>query len=295
MPGGLGAPNALDRAAHRRSDEAWLTAKIADPQSQFVPIWRNRSLVSAERPPVMVRTDGEAIATVLGRPPQLADVVFLGVDGEVAHFAIDLSPLDEPAFEDAKFRDLRMVGAFMAMTEFTPLAYARGITRFERKTKFCAACGGALTTTRAGFAKRCAGCDQETFPRVDPAVMMLVTFEDRCLLARQAGFPPGMVSALAGFVEPGESVEACVHRETLEEVSLPLRNVSYVASQGWPFPQSLMIGYRCEAEHDAFALDEDELEAGRWYTRDELRTPKGFFYPPPMSLAHRLIQAFLNE
>jgi NAD+ diphosphatase len=124
--------------------------------------------------------------------------------------------------------------------------------------------------------------------------MILVTSGDRCLLARQPGFPAGMFSALAGFVEPGESVEECVRREAREEVGLEVGEFRYFRSQSWPFPQSLMIGFNARAESEAFVLDRDELEDARWFSRQELRQAQGFFYPPPVSLAHHMIQAFIS-
>lgn len=279
----------LDRAAHLRDDAAALDRLYAQDDARVTPVWRNRSLVE----------DGgagwvkpAAIRELLGRAPEPAERIFLGLVGDAPRFTIDLSALDDVSAL-GRFQDLRMAGAFMDPAEFTPLAYARGMTRFLRKVKHCSSCGGELSTIRAGFAKRCASCSAEVYPRVDPAVMMLVVHEDRCLLARQPRFPPKMVSALAGFVEPGESVEQCVRRETLEEVGLPLRRITYVHSQGWPFPRSLMLGYECEAEHTEFVLDDDELESARWYSRDELAKPEGFFYPPPMSLAHHLVKRFL--
>jgi len=182
----------------------------------------------------------------------------------------------------------------------------------ERNEKGCSAGGLPYGFTRpkidprtgeptlpleGGFARAVdADPKRKVFPRTDPAVMVLVTDgADRCLLARQHGWPPGMYSALAGFVEPGETLEECVVRETGEEVGLSVRDLRYCRSQAWPFPASLMIGFRAVATPRPLTLDPTEIEDARWVRRDELRNPDGFFIPPRISLAHRLIQDFLAE
>ena len=282
----------IDRKAELRKDAAALAR--ARTHARVLPVWRNKNLVSADRPPKPVALEGAAAQAVLSAGGQ---PVFLGVDhGGAPYFAVDLSAFDDPSHLGlvGHFQDLRMAGAFMAAPDFETLAFARGITRWNRKTKHCVVCGGPLVTEDAGFVKACRECDQRTFPRTDPAVMVLVVREDRALLARQHGFPKGMYSALAGFVEPGESLEQCVHREVGEEVGLPVERLRYHDSQGWPFPHSLMVGYLAEAGAGALVLEEEELEEARWFSRDELREPKGFFYPPPMSLANRLVKAWLG-
>jgi len=282
----------VDRKAELRKDAEALAKARAD--ARVLPVWRNKNLVTGDRPPKAIALEGKVAQAALeaGEHP-----VFLGVDAEGApFFAVDLSALDDPSALgiEGRFQDLRMAGAFMAAPDFEPLAYARGIARWNRKTNHCAVCGGRLGSADAGFAKVCHECEVRTFPRTDPAVMVLVVREERALLARQHGFPKGMYSALAGFVEPGESLEQCVHREVGEEVGLPIEQLRYHDSQGWPFPRSLMIGYLAEAGPGEVALEEEELEEARWFSKDELRQPKGFFYPPPMSLAHHLIQTWLR-
>ena len=223
--------------------------------------------------------------------------IFLGLHRDIPVFAVDLSDLDETQIKQlpGRFLDLRKAGACMTHEEFAPLAYARGMCHWHRVTTYCHRCGGALFSEEAGFSRRCTECKEIVYPRTDPAVIVLVTHGDHCLLARQPHFPKGMISALAGFVEIGESIEACVHRETYEETRLRLRSLRYVDSQPWPFPQSLMLGFRAEAESTEFHLFDQELESARWVSQDELREPKGFYYPPPMSLAHRLIRSFIDE
>jgi len=282
-----------DRKAELRKDEEAVARARA--RARVLPVWRSRNLVTADRPPKPIVLEGALARAALeaGDHP-----VFLGVDAEDHPvFAVDLSPMTDPTGAlglEGRFQDLRMAGAFMPPADFQPLAYARGVARWNRKTRHCAVCGGALRTVDAGFAKVCAECETRTFPRTDPAVMVLVIREERALLARQHGFPKGMYSALAGFVEPGESLEECAHREVGEEIGLSIRALRYHDSQGWPFPRSLMIGYLAEAGPGEVVLEEEELEEARWFTRGELRSPKGFFYPPPMSLAHHLVQTWLD-
>jgi len=283
-----------DRRAELRKDAEALARARAT--ARVLPVWRSKNLVTGDRPPKPIVLEGALAQAALaaGDHP-----VFLGVDADESPvFAVDLSSLDDPTTTlgfAGRFQDLRLAGAFMAPLDFHPLAYARGIARWNRKTKHCAMCGGGLRTEDAGFAKVCGACEARTFPRTDPAVMVLVTREEHALLARQHGFPKGMYSALAGFVEPGESLEECVHREVGEEIGLPVRSLRYHDSQGWPFPRSLMIGYLAEAGPGEVVLEEEELEEARWFTKDELRSPKGFFYPPPMSLAHHLVQTWLER
>lgn len=281
-----------DRAAHRRRDQAWLARALGE--ATLLVVWRSKNLfIDASPPrPLELRAADQPELLEEGATP-----IFLGLRDDRPVFAVDLSAHDDPGVFGlpGRFDDLRRAGLALAPADFAPLAYARGMCRWNRRTRFCERCGGPLATEEAGFAKRCEACQEGVYPRTDPAVMILVTRGDRCLLARQPRFPAGMFSTLAGFVEVGESLEECVRRETLEEVGLAVDGLRYVASQPWPFPQSLMLGFRAESADDALRLDDDELEAARWFSRGELRRPRGFFYPPPMSLAHRLIRQFVDE
>ena len=285
---------ALDRAAHLRKDSRFLEARLGDPDSLLIPFWRNKLLISNRESssPVALRV-ASAPAFVAAE----VEIVWLGLLGERACFAVDVSALDQPlgavAEAAGSFEDLRLAGSFMHPRDFGTLAFARGILHWHREHRFCGRCGAPTRVREGGHVRECAPCDVKHFPRTDPAVMILVTRGDRCLLARQPMFPPGMFSALAGFVEPGESVEECVLREAREEVGLEVSDLRYFRSQSWPFPQSLMIGFNVTTERDEFALDREELEEGRWFTRAELANPQGFFYPPAVSLAHHMIRAFV--
>jgi NAD+ diphosphatase len=286
----------IDRAAHRRSHPRWLDEALRSEHARLLLVWRDRNLVGGEgRVPTPVLLSAHA-------HPDLTvdrDVVFLGVDAHGPLFAVDLSERDDLQPPEGRLEDLRMAGAFMPRDDFDLLATARGLCGWNRRTRHCERCGGALEFANAGFKRVCPE-GHEVFPRTDPAVMILVTRGDRCVLARQPRFPPGMFSALAGFVEPGESLEDCVKRETLEEVGLEVLAPRYVASQGWPFPQSLMLSFVVEATSDTITRDDEELEDARWVSRTELRDvfekrSRDFFVPPPMSLAHPLIRGFAYE
>jgi NAD+ diphosphatase len=180
-------------------------------------------------------------------------------------------------------------------------AAARSLVDWHQRHGFCANCGSATAIFRAGWARRCDGCGAEHFPRTDPVVIMLAEYEDRALVARQASWPKGRYSALAGFVEVGESIEEAVARETLEEAGIRVRNVRYVASQPWPFPSSLMIACVAEAEDDVLTLDAKELEDAIWITRDDARVAlRGdpaarFGAPPPYAIAHSLLRHWARD
>jgi len=275
----------LDRAAHLRRDDTYLESARRDERTRLVPIWRGRCLVEGRPAKALTPTVAEARHLL-----ELADdVVFLGLDGDTPVLMIDLPAGDPPPeIEGATFLDLFVAGMQMDADELSLLAYARGMAHWHRSHRFDPKTGLPTRLIEGGFA-RASEDGNKHFPRTDPAVMVLVVDGDRCLLARQATFPPSMMSALAGFVEPGESLEECVLRETLEEVGLEVRDPRYVESQPWPFPRSLMIGFVAEAVTTEIHLQDDEIESARWLSREEVLRPEGFFIPPPFSLAHHLI------
>ncbi|MFQ6018666.1 MAG: NAD(+) diphosphatase [Kiloniellaceae bacterium] len=290
----------LDRSEGLRRDAAWLAGRLADPETRFVPVWRARNLVSAADAPRAAWLRGAKAAGLLERA---AETVFLGHDGETAYFAIDLTPLRQPdadpaIAESGVFKDLRAVGPLLARREGAILAYARGLVYWHRRHRFCGVCGSPTTSTQGGHVRRCtsAGCGAEHFPRTDPAVIMLVQDGDRCVLGRQKAWPEGMHSALAGFVEPGESLEEAVAREVYEEVGLTVTGITYHSSQPWPFPASLMLGFHARSRHRPLEINPNELAHARWYARAELRaSPEddSFRLPRRDSIARRLIEDWL--
>ncbi len=287
----------LDRAALRRLDAAWIAAARADPKSLFVPYWRGKLLIDAEEP--------DAPRAVLSAHPMADDHawVFLGLFTGQPAFAVDLSAADAPLarLTDARgaFLELRGLAGALPEGEAGLLATARGLLYWQSRHRFCGVCGGACLPERAGHTMRCTICATEHFPRTDPAVIMLVEQPDRVLLGQSHKFPieRNFFSTLAGFVEPGESLEDAVRREVLEEVGVRIGEARYVASQPWPFPASLMLGFRAQALTDEIVLDTEEMRAARWFTRTDIHARKtsGFNLPPRDSIARRLIEDWMNK
>lgn len=294
----------LDRVDARRGDAAWIAARRADPHCRVLPVWRDRNLFAAQAEPCLGWLDGAAAQAVLARA---AEAVLLGLDGEVAYFAADLSALEEAEAaalcNGARFADLRQAGAAMAGRDAALLAHARGMAHWHRRHRFCGVCGSPTKASEAGHMRACTNpaCAQPHFPRTDPAVIMLVTRPGpdggSCLLAHKAGFLPGMYSTLAGFVEPGESLEEAVAREVMEETGVAVADVAYRASQPWPFPGAIMLGFRAVAVTEAITVDPGELVDAFWFSRADIaRMPEtGKRLPRPDSIALWLIREWLEE
>lgn len=290
----------LDRASGRRGDEAFLAAALAAPQTLFVPLWRQRNLLR-EGPrgePQAVFLSGRTAETL--RPRGTGEErpwVFLGLWDGHATFAVDASEAEDPrslvAEETGRFTDLRTAAGALAAPEAAVLAGARALLYWRSQHRFCSACGGACRPEQGGHVLRCTRCGTEHFPRTDPAVIMLVHCGDRALLGHSRRFPAAsMYSTLAGFVEPGESLEEAVAREVFEETGVRVARVRYHSSQPWPFPASLMLGFYAEALAETLTIDHDELADARWFGRAEIRDPaaNGFSLPRADSIARRLIE-----
>jgi NAD+ diphosphatase len=288
----------IDRVGHRRKDSAWLEARLVDPGTRFLPIWRSQNLV-LQGTPRAVFLAPDALTQLASEP------VLLGLDEERAFFAVDLSehetPLDLLIIEDeVEFTDLRRIGPLLERVEGSLLAYARGITYWHQRHRFCGVCGSPTRYSDAGHVRVCSNpaCGASHFPRTDPAVIMLVHDGDRCLLGRQKVWPTGMHSTLAGFVEPGESLEEAVAREVKEETAIEVTDVTYHSSQPWPFPCSIMLGFHARAVSSEISVDESELQAARWFERDWLLTHEDgddFRLPRRDSIARRLIEDWLRR
>ena len=291
--------NPLDRASHLRDDEAWIASRLADPATLFVPVWRSQTLVQGDEPVHAVFLTGEAAEAVRMEGGPWA---FLGLQGEQALFAVDVSAVDDPLpllpENLGRFEDLRTVSARLSPTEAAILAHARGLMHWRVRHRFCGVCGGVCEPRSAGHAMHCTNCKAQHFPRTDPAVIMLVHRGERALLAHSQRFPrTTMYSTLAGFVEPGESLEEAVAREVFEEVGVRVRQVSYHSSQPWPFPASIMLGFYAEAISEEITIQADELRDARWFTRAELRDPEahGFHLPRHDSIARHLIEDWMDH
>ena len=290
----------IDRAGHRRRDAVWLSEHIAHPSARFLPVWRNQNLVDiAAEPPRAAFLTGEQIARDAG------ETVLLGIDDSGAFFALDLSAHDEPLAairheRPLEFTDLRRVGPLMDRHESSLLAYARGMMWWHARHRFCGVCGSPAASVDAGHVRRCVdpACATSHFPRTDPAVIMLVTDGTRCLLGRQRVWPKGQHSTLAGFVEPGESLEDAVAREVFEETGIVVADVRYHSSQPWPFPASIMLGFTAEALSTTITVDPSELEDARWFERDYMLAHPDddeFRLPRRDSIARRLIEDWLGR
>ena len=289
----------LDRAAPRRADEAWVAAHRANPESRYVALWRGFCLIQGDAAP---RAAYLARETIERLAPDDAIVALLGLEGDIATFAVDLSDLDDEAAKGAledfgEFRDLRDFGGLMTAPEASLMAHARGLIYWHRRHRFCGVCGAPAHIRHAGHLRRCGNgdCGAEHFPRTDPAVIMLVADGDRCLMGRQAEWPEGLYSTLAGFVEPGESLEEAVAREIWEEAGITVSDVRYHSSQPWPFPASLMLGFHATATSTEIKLISDELDDARWFERDELRNPTvDMRLPRPTSISRRLVDDWIE-
>lgn len=294
------ANNPLDRASHKRADAGWIALTFKAPSTLVVPFWKLR-------PFALRGADGRAEAGFL-RPGLCeslmepgAPLIFLGEDKGGAYFAVDISAARDPENEGplaglGTFPDLRGLAMTLPGGDAAILAQAKSMIDWHQRHRFCAACGAQTALSEGGYKRECGVCKAEHFPRVDPVAIMLATWQDKCLLGRGRAFPKGMFSALAGFIEPGETIEAAVRRETLEEAGIRLGRVVYHASQPWPFPYSLMIGCFGEALDEVVRRDEAELEDCRWFPREEVismlekRHPDGINVPPPGAIAHHLIR-----
>ncbi len=305
----------LDRAGLNRRDEAWLTDRLTAGEARFVAVWRGRSLIAdAEGGP-------RAVLPRRADAPELADaaenLVFLGLaDDDTPYFSADLSHLDEHdavalAGEGGSFVDLRTLGWMIPRDDAGVLAYARGLSYWHSTHGFCGRCGSATEIRDGGHMRQCtnADCARPSFPRTDPAVIMLVDhpgtadMPPRCLLGRSGRWEFPLYSTLAGFVEPGESLEEAVRREVVEETGVIVDEVRYMASQPWPFPASLMLGFRARARTREITIDPKELKDARWFTADEIAAFKEWDtaagdeprLPRRDSIARWLVQSWLDD
>ena len=272
----------LDRGDAIRHDANAFAALRRDPAA--------RLLVMDGYQPAMAA--GELGWTAINPGIADGDLVLLGLRDGIGHFA-------QMADGPARGRSLDLIAALHGLRagEAATYAAARSVLDWHARHRFCANCGQATAPYRAGWGRACAGCGTEHFPRVDPVVIMIAEHDGRALLGRQPAFPPGRYSALAGFLEPGESIEEAVAREIGEEAGIAVTDVRYVASQPWPFPSSLMIACTAQAADDAIVLDRNELEDAIWVPREVVRAvlagePGPFLPPPPYAIAYSLLTAW---
>jgi NAD+ diphosphatase len=305
----------LDRVSARRDDAAFLSGLRARPDARFVVIARDMPILERGThqtfwPASLVEALGPArVEILLGLDPQGAPYYAALLPDSAVEQQADHSDgfqdrrvLVVPGRDDLDLVDLRTIAwqGLVAADVAAILGEAKAIAHWHARHGFCANCGAPTRVTAAGWRRECDVCKTQHFPRTDPVVIMLAVDGDRCLLGRQARFPKGMYSALAGFVEPGESIEEAVRREILEESGIICGEVRYVASQPWPFPSSLMIGCMAQATTREITIDGDELEDARWFSHEEVtaifekRHPQGILSPNRMAIAHHLLKYWLE-
>jgi NAD+ diphosphatase len=281
----------VDRSGQHRDDPDWLASAIAGPDARFAPVWQNRCLIHGD-PPAIRLLEHRAVDPILDPD----ETVFLGFFEGHPVFAFDVDA-DEPPFADAgEYHDLRYLGTVLAEDQANLVAHAIAVTIWHQRQKFCGTCGAPTRADSGGNTRSCVDqdCGTSIFPRVDPAIIVLVSDGERCLLGRQPAWPEGRYSTIAGFVEPGESLEDAVRREVLEETNIEVGAVHYHSSQPWPFPSSLMLGFTAEATSTDIQLNDGELEDAQWFTRKECRSgfPK---LPFRVSIARRLVDDWLGK
>ena len=293
---------ALDRAADKRDDGAWFAARLQDANHvRFVPVWREKNLFTeGDNPRPVFLSPAEANASIA----TAESIVLLGQDGDQTYFAIGLPAADAaPLTGLGKFRNLRWAAAMLEEQDCALLAYAKSMAHWHHHHRFCGTCGSPMESATGGSMRVCTNpeCKEQYFPLIKPAIIVLVTLEDRCLLGRKAEWPENVYSTLAGFVEPSESLEAALVREVQEEAGVEIASMRYFASQPWPFPNSLMMGFTAQAASEAIWIGEDEaqreLEDARWFTRKEIREglAQGTFrLPLKLSISFHLIENWFD-
>lgn len=291
------AGNPVDRAYDKRAQDGFLKARLNDPDSILISLWQGDPLIA----------DGRALFLSMAARsefPANAPIVFLGLHKGNAHFAIDVSnaaqtPDAAPFADLGEYAPIRAAATVISRDDLAMIGHARWLFEWHRRHNFCAVCG-AQTEIRDGGAKRqCGKCEAEHFPRSDPVAIVLAIHEDACLLGRGPHFPPGFLSALAGFVEAAETPEEAAKRELFEEAGVTLTDVRYQFSQPWPFPSSLMMGFIADAEDRALTLDTNEIEEARWValgdTKSLLKGAEigGIFLPPKFTIARQLLERWV--
>lgn len=289
---------AIDRAEHLRAKDADINTLLHRADARFLPVWNELHPVNADGlpssfgPEVLHRIDLET-----------STPIFLGLDADTPVFALDLAGRQTPPDlgTSETFVSLRAFGALVPEDQGALFAYARALAIWHRNHPHCARCGAHTRATDAGHSRTCTAvaCAHRTFPRTDPAVIVLISHGDMCLLGRQAQWAPGLYSTIAGFVEAGETIENAVRREVAEETGVRVGVVRYLASQPWPFPSSLMLGFRGEALSTEIVCDIQELEDCRWFSRDQVRAADAekaeLLLPHRSSISRWLIETWCDE
>ena len=297
------AGNPLDRGDRERRDENWIAQRAKDPTSKFLPLCDLNVLISNGANQGL----GWLSIDQLGQIGIDTSVIFLGLRAKEAYFAVDISD-NSPAARglqesgDWRFEDARKVTEYLSSTDSGIVAQARIQVNWHNRNRFCSICGHETFVKRGGQVRQCSSCDTEHFPRTDPVVITLVSDGDRCLLGQSRGrqFGRKMYSALAGFMDQGESIEEAVVREIGEEAGIQVENIRYHSSQPWPFPWSLMIGCHADAVTTDIVMDDEEMADVRWFQREEVLLAlegqnQDLQVPAPIAIAHHLIKAWATH
>ncbi len=311
------ANNPLDRASEKRTDPDWLAAQIKAPSTLIVPFWDLKPMILPPAEKGGAREVGWLRPGALeGLASRKAVTVFLGQEhgekGDTSFFAVDLDLGRDPEREGplagfGKFHDLRAAAMSLPATEAAIMAQAKSMIDWHKRHGFCAVCGAGTEIEEGGYKRQCPSCGAEHFPRTDPVVISLVVSGDKCLMGRGPQWPKGMFSALAGFLEPGETVEEAVAREIMEETAVKVGRVDYQFSQPWPFPSSLMMGCIAELADGASMetkVDGIEIAEARWFAKGDIRAALAggevtdengpFMVSPPLAIAHQLLKVWVG-
>jgi NAD+ diphosphatase len=290
------AGNPLDRVSQRRQDAAWIASLLDDPETRLLPF---RELKPVVRDPSAAALDWQPVAPWRAAIDSGATLVLLGIGDGRAYFALDASSAPAAAAADGTTADVRSLATAIPGQEAAILAEARSALDWHVRHGFCAQCGTPSAISSGGWGRRCPNCRAHHYPRVDPVVIMLAVSGERCLLGRNRRRVGTRYSCLAGFMEPGETIEEAVRREVLEESGIQVGRVRYLASQPWPFPSTLMMGLLAEAVSEEIKIDPEELAEARWFGRDEVQAmversrtddpiPNVATLPPPLAIGHQL-------
>jgi NAD+ diphosphatase len=291
--------NPLDRAGDRRADADWIARRLEAPRARALVLWKGQPLLGPGPDLVFIAGD---LASKLAETGE--HLIFLGLDGDDAVFALEIEGEADPTLGPlqglGQFREMRAAAAVLPIPQTGLLSVSRSLFEWRRRHRYCSVCGHASNGIDGGWKRLCPNCKAEHFPRTDPCVIMLPTFGERCLVGRQASWIANRYSALAGFVEPGESIEEACAREVQEEAGLTVTAVRYHSSQPWPYPSNLMIGLLCEVSDDQARPDLSELESVLWLSRAKALDlvdgkAEGLTAPPPFAIAHALIRAWASS
>ena len=283
--------NYINRLGEIRNNQEALSAALINPTTRFLPIFKERCLLHADRAAMLTLDE---VRLGIG---DLSNAIFLGALEDRYIFAVGLETGDDSGVSDNyTFAGLRELTGQLAEPEAALLAYAKAMVGWQRRHRHCGLCGTICDSRDGGFIMECSlsSCGHRSFPRLDPAIIVLVHANDRCLLGRQTRWPDGRFSTIAGFVEPGESLEDSVRREVHEETNIRVGRCQYLASQPWPFPAAIMIGFLAEGLSNEIQLNDGELAEARWLTRNDIANGI-VILPPRVSIAYRLLETWYDE